>query len=104
MRPTRLGVFAALLAAFTLFAAGSTGNNLLYMLFAATATALVLSFAVGRLNLRGLGARLEAPDRVFRGAPFTARVLVENRSAGTARLVRPVGPLGAAAAVDVPAG
>jgi transglutaminase-like putative cysteine protease/uncharacterized protein (DUF58 family) len=104
MRPTRLGVFAALLAGFTLFAAGSTGNNLLYMLFAATATALILSIAVGRLNLRGLSARLEAPDQVFRGAPFTACVVVDNGGAGMARLVRPVGPLGAAAAVDVPAG
>ncbi|MFI5348727.1 MAG: transglutaminaseTgpA domain-containing protein [Elusimicrobiota bacterium] len=104
MRPTRLGFFAALLAGFTLFAAGSTGNNLLYMLFAATAAALVLSVGAGRLNLRGLSARIEAPERVFRGAPFTARVVVDNASAGTARLVRPVGPLGAAAAVDVPPG
>ena len=104
MRPTRLGVIAALMAGFTLFGAGSTGNNLLYMLFAATAAALVLSVAAGRLNLRGLSARLEAPDRVFRGAPFMARVVVDNASAGTARLVRPVGPLGAAAAVDVPPG
>ncbi len=104
MRPTRLGVAVALLAGFTLFAAGSTGNNLLYLLFAAAASALILSVVAGRLNLRGLGARLEAPDQVFRGAPFTARVAVENAGAATARLVRAVGPLGAAAAVDVPPG
>lgn len=104
MRPTRLGVFSALLAGFTLFAAASTGNNLMYLMFAATLTALILSLVAGRLNLRGLSARVEAPEQVFRGAPFTARVVVENSSGGTARLVRPVGPLGAARAVDVPPG
>ena len=104
MRPTRLGVFAALLAGFTLFAAGSTGNNLLYLLFAATASALVLGVVAGFLNLRRLAARVEAPAQVFRGAPFTARVVVENSGRFAARLVRPVGPLGAAAAVDVPPG
>ncbi|HEX4046533.1 MAG TPA: transglutaminaseTgpA domain-containing protein, partial [Elusimicrobiota bacterium] len=104
MRPTRLGVAAAFLAGFTLFAAGSTGNNLLYLLFAATASALILSVVVGRLNLRGLSARLEAPAQVFRGAPFTARVVVENASGAAARLVRAAGPLGASAAADVPPG
>ncbi|HXT00098.1 MAG TPA: transglutaminaseTgpA domain-containing protein [Elusimicrobiota bacterium] len=102
MRPTRLGVFTVLLAGFTLFAAGSTGNNLLYLLFAATASALVLSVVAGRLNLRGVSARVEAPSQVFRDAPFSARVFVENASSSAARLVRPVGPLGAAAAFDVP--
>jgi uncharacterized protein (DUF58 family) len=104
MRPTRLGVSAALLAGFALFAAGSTGNNLFYLLFAATLTALILAAAAGILNLRGLRARLEAPERVFRGAPFTARVVVDNPRAGAARLVRAVGPYGAGAAGDVPPG
>jgi transglutaminase-like putative cysteine protease/uncharacterized protein (DUF58 family) len=104
MRPTRLGVFTALLAGFTLFAAGSTGSNLIYLLFAATASALALSAVAGRLNLRRLAARVEAPSQVFRDAPFTARVVVENAGRFAARLVRPVGQLGAAAAVDVPPG
>jgi transglutaminase-like putative cysteine protease/uncharacterized protein (DUF58 family) len=104
MRPTRLAVSAAGMAAFTLFAAGSTGNNLLYLLFAATLTSLMVAAVAGWFNLRGLSARLEAPERVFRGAPFTARVVVENAGGGTARLVRAVGPLGASAAADVPPG
>jgi transglutaminase-like putative cysteine protease/uncharacterized protein (DUF58 family) len=104
MRPTRLAVATVAMAALTLFAAGSTGNNLLYMLFAAVLAALILAAAVGRLNLRGLSARLEAPDRVFRGAPFVARVIVANRAARAARLVRAVGPEGASNPADVPAG
>jgi transglutaminase-like putative cysteine protease/uncharacterized protein (DUF58 family) len=104
MRPTRLGVSAAAMAAFTLFAAGSTGNNLLYLLFAATVTSLILAAVVGRLNLSRLSARLEAPEQVFRGAPFTARVVVENVGSWTARLVRAVGPQGASAAADAAPG
>ena len=104
MRPTRLGVSAALMAGFTLFAAGSTGNNLLYLLFAATLTALALSLVAGLLNLRGLTARLEAPERVFRGAPFTAHVVVENGRSDAARLVRAVGPSGASAPGDAAPG
>ena len=104
MRPTRLGVFTALLAGFALFAAASTGNNLIYLLFAATAAALILSVVAGRLNLRGLHARVQAPERVFRGAPFTARVVVVNAKATASRLIRPVGPLGAASPADVAPG
>jgi transglutaminase-like putative cysteine protease/uncharacterized protein (DUF58 family) len=104
MRPTRLGLAAAAMAAFTLFAAGSTGNNLLYLLFAATSTALILSVAAGRWNLRHLRARFEAPERIFRGAPFTARVVVENVGTGTARLVRAAGPEGESAPADVAPG
>jgi len=104
MRPTRLGVFAALMAGFTLFAAGSTTNNLLYLLFSAVAAGLAVAAVFGRLNLRGLRVRVELPERVFRGAPFTARLLVENRGFAAARLVRAAGPLGASAAFDVAPG
>lgn len=104
MRPTRLGVSAAFMAAFTLFAAGSTGNNLLYMLFAAAVTGLAVSVVAGWLNLRGLEARVEVPGQAFRGAPFTARVSISNRSSRPARLVRAAGALGASAPGDAPAG
>ncbi len=104
MRPTRLGVAAAAMAAFTLFVAGSTTNNLLYLLFSAVATGLLLGAAVGRWNLRGLRVRIEAPEPVFRGTAFTARLIVENAGWGTARLVRVVGPLGASSVFDAPPG
>jgi uncharacterized protein (DUF58 family) len=92
MRPTRLGLFAVAMAGFTLFAAGSTGNNLLYMLFAATAAGLFLALAAGWANLRGLAARLEPPAQMFRGSAFQAVVIVDNPRATAARFVRAVGP------------
>jgi transglutaminase-like putative cysteine protease/uncharacterized protein (DUF58 family) len=104
MRVTRLGFAALAMAAFTLFAAGSTGNNLLYLLFAATVAALFLSVVSGLLNLRKLSARVESPEQAFRGAPFSARVTVSNSGGLDARLIRVVGPIGAAAIGDVPAG
>jgi transglutaminase-like putative cysteine protease/uncharacterized protein (DUF58 family) len=104
MRVTRLGLAALVMAAFTLFAAGSTGNNLLYLLFAATIAALFLSVAAGWTNLKGLSARVETPGQAFRGAPFSARVTVANAGRLDARLIRVVGPLGAAVLGDVPAG
>ena len=91
------------MAAFTLFAAGSTGNNLLYLLFAATVAALFLSLASGWANLRGLSARVEAPTQAFRAAPFSTRVVVVNQGSFDKRLIRVVGPLGVAAIGDVPA-
>jgi transglutaminase-like putative cysteine protease/uncharacterized protein (DUF58 family) len=104
MRPTRLGVAAAAMAAFTLFVAGSTTNNLLYLLFSAVVTGLLLSAAFGRWNLRGLRVRLEPSDQVFRETPFTARLVIENAGWGTARLVRVVGPLGASTVFDASPG
>ncbi len=103
MRPTRLGVAAVGLAAFALFAAGSTGNNLLYLVFAATASALAMSLISGWENVSSLSARAHAPPRAFRGEPFTASVLIENRGRLAARLVRVVGPDGASPPLDVPA-
>lgn len=104
MRFTRLGAAAVGLSAFALFAAASTGNNLLYLVFAATAASLALSLAAGWWNLRGLSARLELPDQVFRGSAFSARLAIDNPRPFTARLVRAAGPLGAAAPGDVPPG
>ena len=101
MRPTRLGASAAGLAAFTLFAAASTGNNLLYLLFAATLAALAVSLALGRANLRALTCRAELPDQVFRGTAFPLQVVVENGRRGTARLLSVRGPSGSARLEDI---
>ncbi|OGR94454.1 MAG: hypothetical protein A2V88_11715 [Elusimicrobia bacterium RBG_16_66_12] len=104
MRPTRLGVSAAGLAAFTLFAAASTGNNLLYLLFSATVSALIVSWAAGRANLRALTCRAEFPDQVFRGAAFPLTVVVENGRRATARLLSVRGPSGSARLDDISGG
>ncbi|NNN06617.1 MAG: DUF3488 domain-containing protein, partial [Elusimicrobia bacterium] len=104
MRVTRLGWSAGAAAAFALFAAGSTGNNLLYMIFAAVAAALALSFSSGWANLTGLSARVDLPDQAFRGEPFTARVVVSNEGRWVAHMVKVVGPFGVSTARDVAAG
>lgn len=104
MRPTRVGWTAAALAAFTFFAAASTGNNLLYLLFAATFSTLAVAAAAGRMNLRRLRARVDVFDQVFRGSRFSLTVVVHNAGRSTARLVRAVGPLGSASLADIPPG
>lgn len=104
MRPTRLGVAAAALAGFTLFVAGSTTNNLLYLLFSAAAAALGLSLFAGRLSLRGVRVAWEVPEQTFRGTAFTARLTVTNAGPFAARLVRVVGPQGESAVFDVAPG
>lgn len=81
LRLTRPG-WGALLAAFiTIQAALVSGNNLLYLLFAVTLAAFLLSWLLGRLNLRGVRATLAAPGQIFRGAEFTLGVNLVNRGA-----------------------
>ncbi|MBI3565691.1 MAG: DUF3488 domain-containing protein [Elusimicrobia bacterium] len=104
MRPTRLGVAAVAMAGFTLFVAGSTTNNLLYLLFSAAAAALALAVAAGRWSLRGAAVRLEAPAQVFRGTAFAARLLVTNVGPMSLRTARVVGPNGASDAFDAAPG
>ena len=104
MRPTRLGLAAAGLAAFTLFGAASTGNNLLYLLFSATVSALAVCLASGRANLRALSCRAGFPDQVFRGTAFPLAVTVENARRSAARLLSVRGPSGSARLDDIAPG
>lgn len=94
MRPTRLGLCAAAVAALTLFAAASTGNNLLYLLFASATASLLLSVLLSRRALAGVSVRWEKPVRAFRGSSFVLPAVLEN-AGGAARLLRLVGPGGA---------
>lgn len=104
MRPTRLGLAAGLMAGFTLFVAGSTTNNLLYLLFSAAAAALALAAAAGRWSLRGARVSLEAPEQVFRGTAFAARLAVTNAGPMALRTARVVGPSGATEPFDAAPG
>lgn len=81
LRLTRPGWGAALAAFITIQAALVSGNNLLYLLFAAALAAFLLSLLLGRLNLRAVRATLAAPGQIFRGADFTLTVKLANRSA-----------------------
>lgn len=97
MRPTRLGLCAAGLAALTLFAAGSTGNNLLYLLFASAAASLAVSALLARRALGSVSARYEEPASAFRGGSVVLPVVLSSPAA--ARLLRVRGP-GADAVLD----
>ncbi|MDX6770727.1 MAG: transglutaminaseTgpA domain-containing protein [Elusimicrobiota bacterium] len=103
MRPTRLGLCAAALALLTLFAAGSTGNNLLYLLFASATASLAVSVLLSRRMVRSVAARYEEAGQAFRGSSFVLPVVLESRGAA-ARLLRVAGPGGAVTLDEVPAG
>ncbi len=104
MRPTRLGWSAIGLCGLTLFAASSTGNNLLYLIFAATAAAAALSIAAAKASVSGVIVRLEPPDQAFRGSPAWGSVEASNGGKWAARLLRVVGPDGAAELGDLEPG
>ncbi len=61
------------------FAAVNTGNNLLYLLVSALLGFMAVSGILGRLNLAGLGIRLEIPDEVYDSVPTLLSVHLENR-------------------------
>lgn len=103
MRPTRLGLCAAALAALTLFAAGSTGNNLLYLLFASATAAIAVSFLVSRRMAGSVRVRYEEPAQAFRGGAVVLPVVLEGGSSA-ARLLRLAGPGAAVELDEVPAG
>ncbi len=78
MRLTRLGLGCVFLAGLTLMSAATTGNNLLYLVYGAMLGALVLSWLLGRANLRAVSARAAAPDQVFQDADFPLTVVLRN--------------------------
>ncbi|MBI4351298.1 MAG: DUF3488 domain-containing protein [Elusimicrobia bacterium] len=75
---TPLGRGALAAAFITMLAAGASGNNLLYLLFATLLSAFLLSWAAGKANLRGIVPGLLPPEQVFRGGEFSLKVLLSN--------------------------
>src|ERR1019366_3857808 len=73
-RLTRLGWGAIGMALLALMSAGSTGNNLLYLLYGTVLSALLLSALAGWWNLRGLEVELQAPGQVFRDSDFPLKI------------------------------
>ncbi len=78
MRITRLGLGCVLLLILTLMAAFSTANNLLFLLYGALASALILSGFVGRWNIRRVVVEPEMPDQIFVGAEFPLGLRLKN--------------------------
>ena len=83
MKLTRLGAGVSAMIALALVVAGSTGNNLLYLIYGAL-LALLATAWLGRWALAGLEVSLEAPEQVFQGQAFTLRVRLTNRGRLTA--------------------
>ncbi|MBI5208628.1 MAG: DUF3488 domain-containing protein [Elusimicrobia bacterium] len=77
-RPTRLGWGSFGMAVLTMVGAFSTTNNLLYVLYSAILSALVVSWLAGKLNLRRLSVSARFPDQVFRGDPFRLGLVLRN--------------------------
>lgn len=80
IRITKIGLWYVLITLVVAVAATNTGNNALYMVWAAMLAALVLSGFVSRQNVRGLRAELEPPPEVFANQPFSLRFKLTNRS------------------------
>lgn len=78
MRVTRLGWGCLVVALLALMSAGTTGNNLLYLLYSVLASAAAVSALAGWWNLRGLEVEALSPGQVFRGSDFPLRLTVKN--------------------------
>lgn len=60
------------------FAAVNTGNNLIFLIVAALLAFMSVSGILGWLNIRGLTARVELPDEVYRGVETLVTVRLTN--------------------------
>lgn len=108
-RPTGMAWALALFCLALLGAAINTGNNLLYLLFGLLTAAIPVSLGLSLLNLARLRARLDAPDVIQAGVPYTVVVHLHNHGRRAARGVRvrvftAAGVLGPALVEKVPGG
>ena len=76
---TRLGFVFTVTVVLVGFAAFGSGNNLLFLLFAALLATFLISGLVSRLGLAGLELQVLVPDHVSARRPITARLVVTNR-------------------------
>jgi len=76
---TRTGWGCILFTFLALFAAATSGNNLIYLLYSGLVAILFLSWLIGHLNLRHLEITVDPPDQIFRGSDFLLGVRVRNR-------------------------
>ncbi len=79
IRITKVGLWFILLTLLVALAATNTGNNTLYMVWAALLAMLIVSGVVSRQNVRRLAVEVEAPDEVYAKRPFGLRFRVHNR-------------------------
>jgi uncharacterized protein (DUF58 family) len=73
------GAIAAALLAIVGFSAWNTGNNLLFLVLAFIAAAMIVGFAAGSLTLRKIEVRMRFPEAIFAGEQTRILVNLENR-------------------------
>jgi uncharacterized protein (DUF58 family) len=73
------GLIFGVLVLIVATAALTTGNNLLYMVFAMLIATLVVSWGASRVSLSDVGVALRFPDHIFAGEPAELEVTVTNR-------------------------
>lgn len=76
---TRIGFLFSVTVAVVGLAAFVSGNNLLFLLFAALLATMLISGFVSRLGLAGLELNLELPEHVAARRPVRGRLLVKNK-------------------------
>ncbi len=77
---TKVGLWFAVFLLIVVVAATNTGNNGLFLVLAVMGAALLVSEALGRLNVRGLAVAPSPPLEVFANRPSHLNVEVANRS------------------------
>ncbi|HPA41310.1 MAG TPA: DUF58 domain-containing protein, partial [Candidatus Hydrogenedentes bacterium] len=72
------GVFLSAILVLVFLSALNTGENLLYIVFGGLLSVMLVSGALGWMNLRGITVSREAPHAVFRGEQVLVRVTLSN--------------------------
>lgn len=73
------GAIVAALFAIVGFSAWNTGNNLLFLVLAFIAAAIIVGFAAGSLSLRKIEVRMRFPEAIFAGEPTRILLNIDNR-------------------------
>lgn len=80
VRPSKVGTRFLLLLLLVGFAAFNTKNNLLFLMFTAGLSAVLVSMASGWLALRRVRLALGEPSDFYAGAPSVEKVVATNES------------------------
>ncbi|MBA2504266.1 MAG: DUF58 domain-containing protein [Pyrinomonadaceae bacterium] len=78
-RPTMGGFVYLIVLFFVTYAAWSTGNNLLFLIFSVMLSALFVTLAAGRASLRDLAVGVRFPDHIFANEAVPVIVSLHNR-------------------------
>ena len=82
---TKVGLWFLVFLLIVAAAATNTGNNGLFLVLAVMGAAVLVSEALGRLNVRGLAVELSAPVEIFANSPSHLEVSLTNRGRWLAR-------------------